>query len=132
MDRTGKGGAILPDAMKDVVQVLQVNNAGGNPAVKVPVTLGLGMPSPDATRSVMVKKLDESKLANVFLKRRKAPAGFDPLAGYYDKVDASKLKRTFTDWQTQNGWVNTGIGKGDDAYVMYFNANDLEPAVARA
>jgi hypothetical protein len=138
----GNGGPLLANSQKDVVQALSypVPAVPANPVV---VTLGLGQ-NIDLARSAQLKGLAAAKavvgngiqagdLGNGFLARgtSRINANYNAIVNYYPRVDKPAQKTNFHDWQVANGWDPAklgpygGIGRGDDNYALYFNANDL-------
>jgi hypothetical protein len=128
----GNGRAnLLPVTQKDVIQTLKFIAPATTPAKDLPCTIGLGS-SVDLPRSAVLLNLSAAQtagLAERFLRRPGAEGNFNPTEDYYKKIDPpdGSSKDTFAKWQTANGWPGTPpkIGKGDTAYAVYFNANDL-------
>lgn len=138
----GNGGPMIANNQKDVVQALSYP-VPATPANPVVVTLGLGQ-NIDLARSAQLNGLSSDKtvvgngqqagrLGNNFLARGVGGINdkFNALVHYYPRVDKPAKKTTFRDWQVANGWdpaklgTYGGLGRGDDSYGLYFNANDL-------
>ena len=118
-----KGKAPVPDDRKTVIQTIKFDTADTTTVI---AGLGVSPDPPKQKRTAQLKNFDEATVKgywNSFLTRRDGDAA--GAAVYYDTVDPNKKKRTFAAWQTENKWVTTGIGKGDDAYAVYFNSADL-------